>query len=93
VVEAPIVTFRAMALEDPAGIVTMELLRVALIPAGTLGGESVTVPENPFRLDMVRVDVWKVPWFMVRPEGLEVMLKSGGGWTMNVPFMAGWYSQ
>jgi len=45
VVEAPIVTFRAMALEDPAGIVTMELLRVAVIPIGTLGGESVTVPR------------------------------------------------
>ena len=78
-VEAPIVTFRAMALEDPAGIVTMELLRVAVIPIGTLGGESVTVPENPFRLEMVRVDVWKAPWFRVRLEGLEVMLKSGGG--------------
>jgi len=83
-----------MALEDPAGIVTIELLRVAVIPAGTLGGESVTVPENPFKLEMVRVDVWKVPWFRVRLEGFEVMLKSGGGgWTMNVPFMATWYSQ
>jgi hypothetical protein len=79
VVEAPAVTLRATALEDPAGIVTMELLRVAVIPVGTLGGESVTVPENPFRLEMVRVDVWNVPWFMVRLEGFEVMLKSGGG--------------
>ena len=78
-VEAPIVTLIATALEDPAARVTVELLRVAVIPVGTLGGESVTVPENPFKLEMVRVDVWKVPWFRFRLEGLEVMLKSRGG--------------
>jgi len=36
-----------------------------------------TVPENPFRLVMVSVDLPEEPWRIVRLEGLAEMEKSG----------------
>jgi len=36
-------------------ICTLELFKDAEIPAGKVGGEKVTVPENPCRLDTVTI--------------------------------------
>ncbi len=76
-VEALAVTLRMVVAEDEGPTVTMELDRVAAIPVGALGEEKVTVPENPFRLETVKVEVRDDPWLTVRLEGLGVMLKSG----------------
>ncbi len=68
--------------------VTMTLfaLRTAVIPAGVVGVVKVTVPENPFKLDTVSVEVCDVPWSMVRAGGLGLVTKSGCP-TMNLPFI------
>jgi len=94
-VELPTVTLRVVAAEDPEVMDTLELLRVPLIPAGVFGLENVTVPENPFKLETVRVEVCDAPCNTVRLEGLGVIVKSGGGggWTVKVPIIAVWYSQ
>lgn len=82
--DAPTVTFRVVVPGTVGVAMTMVLLRVAEIPVGVLGGESVTVPENPFTLVIVRVEDWNEPWFMVRVEGFDVVAKSE---TMNLPCM------
>jgi len=93
-VELPTVTLRVVVPGDPELTGTLELLRVAVMPAGVFGLENVTVPENPFKLETVRVEVCDAPWSTVRLEGLGVIVKSGGGgWTVKVPFIAMWYSQ
>ena len=80
--DAPTVTFRVVVPGTVGVTVTMVLLRVAEIPGGVLGGESVTVPENPFTLVIVSVEDWNEPWLMVRVEGFDVVAKSE---TMNLP--------
>ncbi len=77
VVELPTVTLRVIVpgVEGVTG--TLDLLRAAVIPRGVLGEEKVTVPEKPFRLETVRVEVFDNPWFIVRLAGLGLMLKSG----------------
>ncbi len=93
-VELPTVTLRIVVPGDPGVTDTLEVLRVAVIPAAVLGLENVTVPENPFKLETVSVEVCDVPCNTVRLEGLGVMVKSGGrGWTVKVPFIGTWYSQ
>ena len=89
-VELPTVTLRVVVPGDEGVTDTLGLLRVAVIPLGVVGGSKVTVPENPFKLETVIVEVPDNPWIRVRLEGSEVMVKSGGGgWTMKVPTMAG----
>ena len=69
---------------DEGLTVTIELLRVAVMPAGVDGGEKVTVPENPLTLETVKVEVWCDPRLILRLDGLGVMVKSGDR-TMNFP--------
>ena len=54
-------TLRVVVPEEEGLTLTMELLRVAVIPVGVLGEEKVTVPENPFKLETVTVDVCDDP--------------------------------
>jgi hypothetical protein len=85
-VEAPMLTLRFVV---PGVVVlteTVEVVSVAVIPAGAVGAENVTVPENPFKLVTVIVEVCEDPWFMFRLDGFGVMLKSGDS-TMNLPVM------
>ncbi len=65
---------------------TIDLLRAAVIPVADVGEEKVTVPEKPFWLETVRVEVSDNPWFTVRPDRLGLKLKSGVC-TMNLPCM------
>src|SRR5712692_981656 len=60
-VELPTVTLRAVVPGDPGATDTLEVLRAPVIPAGAIGLENVTGPENPFKLETVRVEVCDAP--------------------------------
>ena len=77
VAEIPTVTFRIVTPGVVGVIETLDALRTVVIPAGVLGAVKLTDPENPFRLDTVSVDVLEDPWFVVRLDGLAVVLNRG----------------
>lgn len=60
----PGASLRVVAAGDTAG------------PTGEIDEARDTVPENPFRLLRVMVDVPEEPWPTERAEGLAVMLKA-----------------
>ncbi len=47
-VELPTVTLRTVVPGVEGLTETLEVLRAAVIPAGVLGDEKITVPEKPF---------------------------------------------
>jgi len=67
---------------------TVDLERVAVIPAGGVGGDRVTMPEKPLTLDTVMLVelVWE-PWTMTASHQAGVIAKfdPGGGSAMSVP--------
>src|SRR5262249_10306877 len=61
VAEPPTVTFRTVDPGTEGVTVTLLVLRTAVMPAGVVGSVKFTVPENPFKLDTVSVDVCDNP--------------------------------
>ena len=60
----------------------------AKIPLGVFGSERFTVPEKPFALETVIMEVCEDPRVRVRLSGLGITVKSGAG-TLKVPVMNG----
>jgi hypothetical protein len=65
--------------DPPLWRVTFAGFRLIESPDGLAVENMETVPANPFRLAMARVDVPEEPRRIVRLEGLAEMEKSGGG--------------
>jgi hypothetical protein len=71
------VTFK-VELPTPFGLsVTVPGLRFVEGPGGENDAVRVTVPENPFRLVRVMVDVPEDPWAIVKEVGFADRVKSG----------------
>jgi hypothetical protein len=70
--------------EPPEVRVTLVGLRFAVKPdAGTTAADRVTVPENPFRLARLIVEVEENPDWTIRLDELAEMLKSGARVTVT----------
>ncbi len=67
---------RVVLFDPPGASRRLVAARDTAGPAGEIDGARETVPENPFRLLRVMVDVPEDPWPTERAEGFAVMLKA-----------------